>query len=166
MSSGGPLPIRASWIEIGRRGNLPVQDRWGSKMAAKRPLAADNDHRVIRFRPRSSAEASRPKPPVRAGPADGTPTDDLSRYVLSREPDDYRHRMTMNVAAAAFTILLTAFGIWLAISISDLRKTQDCILIGRRDCGKIPARIRPRIRARAPPPTTIETPPSLRYTDL
>lgn len=47
--------------------------------------------------------------------------------------------MTMNVAAAAFTILLTAFGIWLAISISDLRKTQDCILIGRRDCGKIPA---------------------------
>ena len=28
-------------------------------------------------------------------------------------------------------------GIWLAVSIADLRKTQDCVLMGRRDCARI-----------------------------
>ena len=39
--------------------------------------------------------------------------------------------------ALAFTIALTAIGIWLAVSIADLRRTQDCVLMGRRDCVKI-----------------------------
>ena len=42
-----------------------------------------------------------------------------------------------NVAALAFTVALTAIGIWLAVSIADLRKTQDCVLMGRRDCARI-----------------------------
>ena len=64
--------------------------------------------------------------------------DDLSRYERRRdEPDDFRHRMLANVAALAFTIALTAIGIWLAMSIADLRKTQDCVLMGRRDCARI-----------------------------
>ena len=53
------------------------------------------------------------------------------------EPDDFRHRMLANLAALAFTVALTAIGIWLTISIADLRKTQDCVLMGRRDCAKI-----------------------------
>ena len=64
--------------------------------------------------------------------------DDLSRYERPRdEPDDFRHRMLANVAALAFTVALTAIGIWLAVSIADLRKTQDCVLMGRRDCARI-----------------------------
>ena len=63
---------------------------------------------------------------------------DLSRYERPRdEPDDFRHRMLANVAALAFTVALTAIGIWLAVSIADLRKTQDCVLMGRRDCARI-----------------------------
>ena len=45
--------------------------------------------------------------------------------------------MLANVAAFAFTVALTAVGLWLAISIADLRKTQDCVLMGRRDCARI-----------------------------
>ena len=64
--------------------------------------------------------------------------DDLSRFERARdEPDDFRHRMLANLAAFAFTVALTAIGIWLAVSIADLRKTQDCVLMGRRDCANI-----------------------------
>ena len=63
---------------------------------------------------------------------------DLSRYERPRdEGDDFNHRMLANIAALAFTVALTAIGIWLAVSIADLRKTQDCVLVGRRDCAKI-----------------------------
>ena len=65
---------------------------------------------------------------------------DLARYETPREePDDFRHRMLANIAAFAFTVALTAVGIWLAMSIADLRKTQDCVLMGRRDCVRISA---------------------------
>jgi hypothetical protein len=46
--------------------------------------------------------------------------------------------MLANIAAFAFTVALTAIGIWLAMSIADLRKTQDCVLMGRHDCARIP----------------------------
>jgi hypothetical protein len=45
--------------------------------------------------------------------------------------------MLANIAAFAFTVALTAIGIWLAVSIADLRKTQDCVLTGRHDCAWI-----------------------------
>ena len=65
----------------------------------------------------------------------GQEPNDLSRYERVREePDDFRHRMLANVAAFAFTVALTAIGIWLAMSIADLRRTQDCVLLARRDC--------------------------------
>ena len=63
---------------------------------------------------------------------------DLSRYERPvEEPDDFRHRMLANIAAFAFTVALTAIGIWLAMSIADMRRTQDCILLGQRDCARI-----------------------------
>jgi hypothetical protein len=95
--------------------------------------AANGDQKVIPFRPRTSAHATRPPA---AQP--GNLTNELADYEQSHEPDDYRHRMIMNVAAGLFTVALTAFGIWLAMSIADLRKTTDCLLIGRRDCAVMP----------------------------
>jgi hypothetical protein len=95
----------------------------------------DDEHRVLKFRPRTMA-----KPPGQNGePSDIRPeANDLSRYERAREePDDFRHRMLANMAAFAFTVALTAIGIWLAMSIADLRKTQDCVLMGRRDCARI-----------------------------
>jgi hypothetical protein len=95
----------------------------------------DDEHRVLKFRPRTLAE-----PPGRQGrPNEVTQeTNDLSRYERVREePDDFRHRMLANMAAFAFTVSLIAIGIWLAMSIANLRKTQDCVLMGRRDCAHI-----------------------------
>ena len=104
-------------------------------MKSQRPVVTDDEHRVLKFRPRTMA-----KPPGQNGkPNDiGQQANDLSRYERNREePDDFRHRMLANMAAFAFTVALTAIGIWLAMSIADLRKTQDCVLMGRRDCGHI-----------------------------
>ncbi len=107
-------------------------------MKTQRPLQQEDEHVVLKFRPRTSVQ---PPDPLQ-GPEqlDGGPeANDLSRYERRRdEPDDFRHRMLANIAALAFTIALTAIGIWLAMSIADLRKTQDCVLMGRRDCAKIP----------------------------
>ena len=110
-------------------------------MKTQRPIATDEEHRVLQFRPRQSAH-----PPSLRGSMNAQPRQqdnsleplDLSRYERPREePDDFHHRMLANIAAFAFTVALTAIGIWLAISIADLRRTQDCVLMGRRDCVRI-----------------------------
>ena len=107
-------------------------------MKTQRPIAADDDHRVIQFRPRSALQAPQLHIPM---PAQARQADkqvealDLSRYEKPRvAPDDFRQRMLANIAAFAFTVALTAVGIWLAMSIADLRRTQDCVLMGRTDC--------------------------------
>jgi hypothetical protein len=104
---------------------------------SQRPIPGNDEHVVLKFRPRTSAHPpgrhEQPAPPHALSTAN-----DLSRYERPHdEPDDFRHRMLANVAALAFTIALTAIGIWLAISIADLRRTQDCVLMGRRDCARI-----------------------------
>ena len=107
----------------------------------QRPIASEDEHRVLKFRPRTLAHPpnQRGDPAGQALKPDGRQEpNDLSRYERDRsEPDDFRHRMLANVAAFAFTVALTAIGIWLAMSIADLRKTQDCVLMGRRDCARI-----------------------------
>jgi hypothetical protein len=105
----------------------------------QRPIAADDEHRVLQFRPRSALHSPRlHNAPAAVGPRhheDPPEPLDLSRYERPRpRPDDFRQRMLANIAAFAFTVALTAVGIWLAMSISDLRKTQDCVLMGRHDC--------------------------------
>jgi hypothetical protein len=107
----------------------------------QRPIVPDDEHRVLKFRPRTLAQPSGrqggPGKPALEQDAKGEPND-LSRYERDRsEPDDFRHRMLANIAAFAFTVALTAIGIWLAMNIADLRKTQDCVLMGRRDCARI-----------------------------
>ena len=93
-------------------------------------LRPDDEHRVVKFVPRNSATMPNTASPPAA--------DDLSRFEHPRdEPDDFRTRMIANAAALALTAILIGIGIWLAISIADLRKTQDCVLVGRRDCAPI-----------------------------
>ena len=126
-------------------------------MKTQRPIISDEEHVVLKYRPRTSAhppggreesdpaKTSNTKTPNIKTPNTKTPNtstspaaNDLSRYERPRdEGDDFRHRMLANVAALAFTVALTAIGIWLAVSIADLRKTQDCVLMGRRDCARI-----------------------------
>ena len=107
-------------------------------MQTQRPIQKNDEHVVLKFRPRTSDHPPGHRDEA-SDPANGKPAAaDLSRYERRRdEPDDFRRRMLANVAALAFTIALTAIGIWLAMSIADLRKTQDCVLMGRRDCARI-----------------------------
>jgi hypothetical protein len=104
----------------------------------QQPIASKEEHRVLKFRPRATAHApGRRGEPALKQDVDREPND-LARYEQPRdEPDDFRRRMLANIAAFAFTVALTAVGIWLAMSIADLRKTQDCVLMGRRDCARI-----------------------------
>jgi hypothetical protein len=107
----------------------------------QRPITSDEEHRVLLFRPRAVAQPQGrrmdPGGPIASHDSRYEPND-LSRYERTREePDDFRHRMLANLAAFAFTVALTAVGIWLAMSIADMRRTQDCVLMGRRDCARI-----------------------------
>jgi len=95
----------------------------------------DDEHQVVPFRPRglraTGAAWRRPQPP-------GSPVDALAKYEGGEERDEtYRHRMLVNLAALAFTIVLALAGVWLALHIADLRKKQDCLFSGRRNCAPI-----------------------------
>ena len=107
-------------------------------MKTQQPMTSDDEHRVLKFRPRTLAHPPGQRDNQTRHGDGGHQPQDRSRFERDREePDDFRHRMLANVAALAFTIALTAIGIWLAVSIADLRKTQDCVLMGRRDCAQI-----------------------------
>jgi hypothetical protein len=95
--------------------------------AAKQP--DDRSVRVIKFRPRGAAQ-TRPLPQL-------SPVQDLRKYEADAEPDDFRHRMVMNLAGFAATVVLIVIGVWLAESMAKLRKDQDCVLAGRRDCATL-----------------------------
>lgn len=106
----------------------------------------DEGHRVLPFRPRDAV-------PVPAAEDGGRPSATILPFrrempQLEHDPhdsgrddapDDFRHRMLTNIAALALTITLTVVGIWLATSIADMRRTQDCVLMGRHDCAAIAA---------------------------
>lgn len=124
-------------LNINQNGSGPTA------VKTQRPITSDDEHRVLKFRPRTSTHPpgrrdERDQAQAQANAHTRPESNDLSRYERPRdEPDDFRHRMLANVAALAFTVALTAIGIWLAVSIADLRKTQDCVLMGRRDCAGI-----------------------------
>ena len=106
----------------------------------QRPIVSplqEDEHRVLQFRPRAGSPfAQRQGPPPFVHRLEVA--NDLSRYErVPEDADDYRQRMLANVAACAFTVALLAIGIWLTVSISHLRRTQDCVLMGRHDCVQI-----------------------------
>jgi hypothetical protein len=105
--------------------------------------ATDDDHRVLPFRPRGAGasgkhgwswglRASQPPPP---------PVEGLAKYEGGEHDDNYRHRMMVNVAALVFTVVLAIAGAWLVIQIADMRKNQDCVLSGRRNCTPIDVKV-------------------------
>jgi len=91
----------------------------------------DADRRVVRLPPRTSDQL-----PHILGNAAPLAEDALDQ--AAETPDDYTHRMLINLAAFGFVGALTGIGVWLAISIADLRKVQDCALAGRSNCAVLP----------------------------
>ena len=98
------------------------------KTAVTNQASKDSDeNRVVPLRPgiriRHDA-AGQPEEPV----------GDLTKYERPEGTDDYRHRMMVNLAAFAALVLLAFVGIWLADQLANMRKNQDCVLSGRRNC--------------------------------
>lgn len=60
------------------------------------------------------------------------------------EEETPRERMVINVIIAVFLVTLVGGGLWLANAMVSLRKGQDCVLSGRRNCAdvSVPARER------------------------
>ena len=76
----------------------------------------------------------REKPHARGN---GAPVEGLEKYGETGEADDYRQRMINNVLALVFCVLLVGAGVWLADRIAEMRKNQDCVLSGRRNCANV-----------------------------
>jgi hypothetical protein len=110
-------------------------------MVHNRPDRHDADEfgQVLAFR-------RRPKPSLTsvssAPPDEGEAglVDDLAQYEQDQDvPIDYRQRMRMNVIAIAIVTLLVGAGVWIADTIADIEKDQDCVLQGRANCAPIEA---------------------------
>lgn len=100
-------------------------------------LPSEPKGQILKFRPRGSLFARPvPRPPV----------DDLKKYESAPdgEPDDYRHRMIMNGLGLLVTVFLIVVGVWIADVMAKMRKDQDCVLSGRRNCVTIDATTPPR----------------------
>lgn len=98
-------------------------------MANDQPSSVQPERRVVKFR-RGPARA-RPAP---IGPP---PVKDLAKFERDGVDDDYRHRMTVNAAAFLFVAALIGAGIWLADTMAAMRRNQDCVLAGHRNCAPI-----------------------------
>jgi hypothetical protein len=87
---------------------------------------------ILPFRQRGSMLAPRvPVPP---------PVPDLEKFERAPdEPDDFRHRMAMNMIGLAVTVALVVTGLWIAEVMAQMRKDQDCVLIGRSGCTHVDA---------------------------
>ena len=92
-----------------------------------------DDNRILLFRPRGPRGNIARRPLHHPPP----PPESLAEYEGGAADDNYRHRMVVNLAALVFTIVLAIVGIWLALQIAEMRKNQDCVLSGRRNCAQI-----------------------------
>jgi hypothetical protein len=122
------LPWRiAPWsIEHKRR------DRLASIMESDRPSTSRQTARILRFRRGGKGHVLPPSGPVQ----------DLARFGRGpirrdRDPGEYRHRMIVNAAAFLFVMALIAAGVWIADTMAEMRKNQDCVLSGRRGCSPV-----------------------------
>jgi hypothetical protein len=75
--------------------------------------------------------------PVPPPAGDDETVDDLSRYEEEDRHINYRQRTLMNVIAVVIVSLLVGAGVWLADTIADMQKIQDCTLQGRQNCAPI-----------------------------
>jgi hypothetical protein len=107
-------------------------------MSPERSDATDDEHRVVPFRRRSAPADWRPWhwSPRTSHPA-SPPVGGLEKYEGGAEEDNYRHRMLVNLAAFLVTVALAVAGAWLVMQLAEMRKNQDCVPSGQRNCAPI-----------------------------
>jgi hypothetical protein len=91
--------------------------------------------RIIRLPPRGARMISRANPI-------GFPRQ--APQVAREEADDYRHRMIANALAFIACVVLVVVGVWIADTMAQMRKNQDCVLSGRRGCTPVDVPVRSR----------------------
>jgi hypothetical protein len=125
--------------------------RGGSKVVSDRPepRGADAFGLVLRFERRRGGKLYAPASRVSASSHASAnhasaseqahdDTDDFARFELEPEEQiNYRQRMFMNVIALAIVTLLLGAGVWIAGTIAELEKDQDCVLQGRSNCAPV-----------------------------
>jgi hypothetical protein len=52
-------------------------------------------------------------------------------------PISERDRMVTNVAVVLVVVVLIGAGVWMANAILEMRRIQDCVMAGRRNCAPI-----------------------------
>lgn len=99
----------------------------------------EQDGRILRFRRPGQTSRWRRQPVGIPDTGNAqAPVENLEKFERTGdEPDDYRHRQMANIAAFAVLAVLILAGLWLAIKIAELRRDQDCVLAGRRNCAQI-----------------------------
>jgi hypothetical protein len=95
-------------------------------MVSDRSSFSDSDRRVLPFRRGRTGLRSVPPPLA-----------DLAKYEGGEDSADYRHRMIVNAVAFAFVLVLICAGLWLAETMAQMRKDQDCVLSGRHNCSPV-----------------------------
>jgi hypothetical protein len=118
-------------------------NRGGSQAAKNRPdpRAVGGFGQVLPFR--RPGQPPLPAPPARPVVDDIEPTehhlsDDFAQFEQDQdEIVDYRQRALMNVIALTVVAFLVSAGVWLADTIADMERDQDCIMQGRVNCEPI-----------------------------
>jgi hypothetical protein len=138
------LQIRLQRLEILPQRRILSMMRGTSKAALKRPNPRDAETfgKVLRFEPRRSGKFGLSAPSIDLPDND---VDEFARFEQEQdEPINYRQRMMMNIIALAILALLVGLGVWIADTIADLQREQDCLMQGRSNCApiEVPAPLR------------------------
>jgi ferric-dicitrate binding protein FerR (iron transport regulator) len=110
-------------------------------MTSQGPSKDEEKGRVLQFRPRTPRSWNAH---LRLRDKLRSPVEDLSKYSRDRDEDNFRHRMKVNLLAFAALALIVACGVWLANTMAEMRKNQDCVLTGRTNCAPIQVPTEPR----------------------
>jgi hypothetical protein len=103
-------------------------------MKSREPRLDEERGRVVQFRPRIPRARN---DNVRPNPQKRSPVEDVGKYARGGEDDNYRHRMVNNLLAFLVLGLIVYCGIWLANTMAQMRRDQDCVLTGRTNCAPI-----------------------------
>lgn len=128
--------VRFQRLEISPKKRILIMMRSGSKAILKRPILgqAEMFGQVLRFEPR------RPQALANDAPVSDA-RDDVDEFASFEqeqdEPINYRQRRIMNLIALAIVTLLVILGVWIADTLTDLQRQQDCFMQGRSNCAPI-----------------------------
>lgn len=92
---------------------------------------------ILTFRQRQPAPSRLSSRVPAVDGVDDKSIDDLARYEDEDANINYKHRMLMNVIAVVIVSMLVGVGVWIADTIADLEKIQDCAMQGRQNCAPI-----------------------------